>query len=504
MRVVVGSIHQESNTFSPVLADIDDFCVLQGPALADRLANEALLGLGYAQLVGILTTLRTHGIEAVPVIAADALPGGIVTRKAYERIKAILIRGIGKTGRFDAICLALHGSMYVEDIGHGESDILASVRAVVGKKIPIVAALDIHANVTATMVASADGLVTYRTVPHTDIFETGQRAAELLLRGLAPSVKLSMAFTKLPLLLYGELQQTAVEPMRSLIGLVEKTSSKPHIFSCSLALGDSGADVYNNGACTIVITDGDQTLAQEEADRLALAFWRSRRRFHFAQEAYAVDKAIDIAARAPEKSIFLSDSGDDPTDGAPSDTTFVLDRLLRKNVKNALIGAIYDPEAVRECTKVGAGNIVSLRIGRKSDKKHGHPVRVTGKVLGLHDDRHLRAVKDKPKIHYKLGRVAVVQVKGVTVVLSERRTAIIDPAQLRSLGIEPLEHKLVVLKMGYLFEPFQRLAPRSILMLSPGCTDSDLRKRGFQHVKRPIYPLDRNAVWKTLAQSSQI
>jgi microcystin degradation protein MlrC len=73
--------------------------------------------------------------------------------------------------------------------------------------------------------------------------------------------------------------------------------------------------------------------------------------------------------------------------------------------------------------------------------------------------------------------------------------AVTDPAFLRRLGIEPLERKIVVLKIGYLFAPFQAIAPRSILMLSPGCTNCDLTKLAYERVKRPMYPLDPDASW---------
>lgn len=168
---------------------------------------------------------------------------------------------------------------------------------------------------------------------------------------------------------------------------------------------------------------------------------------------------------------------------------------MAKGVENAVIAAIWDPDAVRMCAKAGVGKTVSLTVGGRMDKRYSLPLQVTGTVLLNSDGREHRPDQSQSRILYRMGPVAVLQVKGLKVVLSGRRTAIIDPAQLRGIGIEPLEHKLIVLKMGYLFDALQILAPRSILMLSPGCTDSDLTHRGFERIKRPIYPLDQDTVW---------
>ena len=412
----------------------------------------------------------------------------MVTRKAYEAMRETLLGSVRAAGAIDGLCLSLHGSMQVadctspEEIGDAESDLLSKMRALVGPRVPIVVALDLHANVTAAMVEQADALVAYRTAPHVDSFDTGQRAAELLLWSLRENRRPTMAFTKLPFLLSGEQSETGAEPMACMIQLLRETDSQPAVLSSSFALGFPWADVYDNGVSAIVVTDGDRALAQREADRLAEAFWEQRAEFDFRVEAYPVDEAIEVALAASESTVFLSDSGDNPTAGGTTDIPLVVERLLARGASDAVVAAICDPAAVEACMAAGVGQRVTLSIGGKMDIRHGQPLEVVGRVRLLADAES--------------GPMAVLGVEGVDVVLSSRRVAVTEPAFLRRLGIEPLERKIVVLKIGYLFAPFQAIAPRSILILSPGCTNCDLTQLEYERVKRPIYPLDSDTSWE--------
>jgi microcystin degradation protein MlrC len=400
-------------------------------------------------------------------------------------MKETLLEDIRAAGAIDGVCLALHGSMQVEEIGDAESDLLRATRALVGSQVPIVAALDLHANVTAAMVEHADGLVAYRTAPHVDGFRTGQRAADLLLWSLREHRRPAMAFAKLPFLLSGEQSETGGEPMASMIQHLRDADSQSAVLSASFGLGFPWADVYDNGVSAVAVTDGDRALAQSEADRLARAFWERRMEFDFRVEAYPVDEAIEVALAAPESTVFLSDSGDNPTAGGTTDIPLVVERLLAKGAPDAVVAALCDSAAVESCMAVGVAQRVTLSIGGKMDIRHGQPLEVTGQVQRLADS--------------EWGPMAVLRAEGVDIVLSSRRVGVTEPALLRQLGIEPLERRIVVLKIGYLFAPFQAIAPRSILMLSPGCTNCDLTQLQYDQVNRPMYPLDSDASWEPLS-----
>jgi len=484
MRIMVGSVGHESNTFTPLPTRWEDFSVSYGDDILSR--------PGRGSLAGIVDTLRSRGVDMVPTIAAHAMPGGVVEREAFERFEEALVDGARGV---DGVCLFLHGAMRAEGEDYADTALVEAVRRRVGPDVPITLALDMHGNITQRMVESADGLVTYRTAPHVDTFETGQRAASLLLLILEEGVRPEMGYVKLPMLLPGEYAQTAVEPMASVIRLLEQVDTRPAVLSSSVAKVHCWADVYDQGVAVVVVTDGDAELAQAEANRIGATIWERKAEFRSTVETYGVDEAIDVAMAAEESTVFLSDSGDNPGAGGTTDVTAIIERLLAKNAANAAVAAIWDEEAVARCAAAGVGQSVTLSIGGKIDKLHGRPLPLTGRVRTLSDGRYYRQGVRRPENLVDMGPMAVLSVDGVDVVVSQRRASISDPAQLRVLGIEPLAYKIVVLKRGYLEPLFQDIAERAILVLSPGATNCDVTQLKYQHVRRPIYPLDAGMTW---------
>ncbi|NPV09762.1 MAG: M81 family metallopeptidase [Anaerolineae bacterium] len=485
MRILVASIGHESNTFTPLPTTWEDFRVTYG---------EDILRRPRGSLAGIVDTLKANGLEPVPTISAHVLPGGVVKRDAFEKLRDGLLRGAENV---NGACIFLHGAMRAGGEDYGDTALLSALRARLGPRAPITVALDLHGNITAEMVADADALVTYRTAPHVDTYETGVRAAELLLQALR-GVKLTMGFAKVPILMPGEMAQTSVEPMASLMRMLEETDAIPGVLSSSFTKVHCWADVPDQGVCAVVVTDGDANLARAEADRLAQAFWERRAEFGTTVETYEVDEAIEVALAAEESTVFLSDSGDNPGAGGTTDIPFVLERMLEKGVEDAAIAAIWDPEAVETCVAAGVGETVVLPIGGKIDTIHGWPVRVSGRVHLISDGRWYREGIRREENEEEMGRLVVLSVGGIDVILSERRVSITDPEQMRAVGVEPLAYKMVVLKRGYLEPLFQAISPRSILMLSPGPTNCNVTRLDYERVRRPMYPLDLDAEWVDL------
>jgi microcystin degradation protein MlrC len=494
MKVLIGAIGHESNTFTPFLTTIEDFDILYGSDILNRPPHGS-------SLAGIITTLQAHNVELVPTIAASAMPGGVVERGAYETFKRHLLRE-ADADRVDGVCLYLHGAMRAEGsdnkhpLDYCENDLLMELRAKLGPDVPITVALDMHANIVAEMVENVDAMVAYHTAPHIDAFETGVRAAEILLHILEESIRPKMGFAKLPFLLPGEMAQTSLDPMATMMKMVEEVEQNPDVLSASLTNGHCWADIPDVGVVAVVVTRGDAELAQAEADRLAAVFWERRAEFRMSAEAYSVDEAIEKAMAARESTVFLSDSGDNPGAGGTTDVPVILEKLLAKQATNVLVAGIWDAGAVKACAAASVGQEVTLSIGGKLDKRHGTPLAVTGNVRLLTDGYGYQGGIRRPPARTKPGPVAVVNVGGVDVILSSSRLSFVDPAQLRALGLEPLSYRIVVLKRGYLTAPFRAISKRSILALSPGATNCDVTQMEFYRVNRPIYPLDPDTTWK--------
>jgi microcystin degradation protein MlrC len=487
MRILVGAIGHESNTFTPFLTTRDDFHALYG---AEILAAD----LGDSSLAGIVVTLRDRGATLVPTVAAGALPGGVVARVAYEEFKGAVI---GNAHDIDGICLYLHGAMRAEGVDYAEDGLLRDLRVALGPDVPISVALDMHANLMPEMARNADALVAYHTAPHDDEFETGVRAAEMLLMMLEERFRPHIGFAKVPFLLPGEMAQTALEPMAGMMRLVDEIEQRPGVLSASLANGHCWADVPDVGVAAIVVAREDAALAQSLADELAQTFWQRRTEFGVSAEAYPLEEAITVALAAPESTVFLSDSGDNPGAGGTTDVPLLLGRLLARRAVNVLVAGLWDAEAVEACAAAGIGSAVSLSVGGKLDTRHGKPLAVKGRVRLLSDGQIYRGAVSQDPGRARTGPVAVLNVAGIDVILTSTRVSFEDPAQLRRLGLEPLDYRIVVLKRGYLTTPFQAICPRSILAFTPGATNCDLTQMEFRRLNRPVYPLNPDMAWGT-------
>jgi microcystin degradation protein MlrC len=195
-----------------------------------------------------------------------------------------------------------------------------------------------------------------------------------------------------------------------------------------------------------------------------------------------VDEAIRRAMDAPERPVFLSDSGDNVTAGGAGDISLFAERLLALGAQDAVVAGLADPRAVEQCAAAGRGAEVNLSIGGKLDRAHGPPLAVRGRVLHLGPGAP--------------PATATVRVAGVTLILATDRRAFTDRASIAAAGVDPMAHKIVVVKLGYLFPDLYDHAPRAMMALSPGATDLRLERLPYRRLSRPLYPLDVALDWE--------
>jgi len=491
MKIMIGSLGHESNTFSPVKTELSDFQRMYGFEILENYARQSALA-------GIIKKLQSEGTEIVPTVVAAAMPGGKVTQEAYNTLKNDLLNFEKDV---DGICLFMHGAMRSEKFDYCESEIVAELRKKVGKNIPITVAMDMHGNLTDQMVNNTDGIVAYHTAPHVDTFETGQRAAELLIKILKDDIKTCMGFAKIPYILPGEMAQTDLEPMASVMKLAAEIEKEPTVLSTSVFKTHCWADVPDQGVSTLVVTKGDAEFAKTEAERLALDFWNRREEFQFSGEVYSTSKAVEIALSSPELPIFLSDSGDNPGAGGMTDTNTLLSELITQNASNTLFATIWDPKAVDKCFSAGVGSELSLPIGgwlcRQYSTKLSAKGVIQNLIIGERCTQYIELTHRSRWAHLmgNPGATAIIKIGGIETILTTNRISIMDPAQIRALGIDPLQYKIIALKRGYLTAPLRAMSARSILALTTGPTDCDVTRLPYNRINRPMYPLDKRTSW---------
>jgi microcystin degradation protein MlrC len=471
VRIAIGGIGHETNTFSPVLTDYGDFHFVRDDALLEHVSAGRWRG---------------EGVELLPTFVARALPSGLVRKSAYLRLKGELLRELEETLPVDGVYLALHGAMEVEEIGDGETDLVSSVRALVGPGALISVSLDLHGNISDDLVAQSDILTAFRTAPHRDAEETRRRALGHLVRSLHKGIRPAPVMIKPPLLLAGESAVTEVEPARSLYARLSQIERESGILDASLLIGCAWTDSPYTSTSVIVVAEQDENLARKQAIDLARTVWERRNEFGFEVETAPVDESIRRAMKAAERPVFISDSGDNVTAGGAGDVPLFAERLVALGAEDALVAGLTDPGAVQQCAAAGSGVQVELIVGGKLDQASARPFSLTGQV------EHITLGADAS---VGQGMTAVVRVGGVRIVLTSDRRFFPDRAAIAATGVDPMAQKIVVVKQGYLFPDLYDHAPRAIMALSPGATDLRLDRLPYQRLQRPIFPLDAGFHW---------
>ncbi|WP_224337562.1 M81 family metallopeptidase [Haloprofundus halobius] len=489
MRIAVGAVSHETNTFAEGTTGLGTFSTATGSELLETDAVGRSLG-------GIVETLEDEAedVEILPTVGASALPAPTVEAEAFEWMKRELFDRLDGEP-VDGVCLDLHGSMFVEGDPDPEGALLAGVRDRVGSEVPITAALDMHATITERMVDSLDGVAGYRTAPHTDVAETGIRAANLLLDAVRGEKSLSLGWKRLPMLLAGEQSESEAEPMRTLVGLLREADRADGVYDANYFLGFPWADNPHAGCHALVTGDASAaSVVDETATDLAREFWRRRETFGFTTEAYTPTTALDEAAGTHARPVVVADTGDIPGAGAGENTTNLLAAMLdRTDLGTPLFAVVADADSYDRCRTAGEGATVSLELGR--DYPSGAPLELAEAVVErLYDaggDGDGTGDGDDTD-----DGVALVSLDGADVVVSERRTNVHrDPAFLRRLGVDPDAREVVVLKSGYLSPAWKTVAARRLFALTPGETNQRLVDLPYERVPRPIYPLDEDATW---------
>jgi len=482
-RVLVAGMMHESNSFNPIVCGENDFGVVRGEDLFKRKQQND-------PLRGIIVTLQEAGFEVIPVLFASAVPNGEVDRDFYMGLKAEILeraRQAQAEKPLDAITLALHGSMRIKGLGDAEGYLLEELRTIF-PDIPVFAALDMHTTMTKRMHDNCNGFVGYKCAPHTDKFETGVHAAKLTIAALRDGVQAKRAWVRVPILIAGEQSSTTVEPMKSLIDELRRTEAEDGILAASYLMGFPWCDNEDSAVAVYVVAD-DQEKADREAVRLADLIWRTRHDFCFQTETYTEEETLNVAfdaiASGQALPVYLSDSGDNPTAGSSSDCTGFLKKIMddprtERLGSPVLYGGIYDPEATRAC-RGRVGEEITLTFGAKFDTVTTEPVTATGVVRAYVEKW------DKTSIPCDL---ALFRANGVDIVLAEGHVGYVTPDIFIDLGRDPADADIVVCKLGYLTAEQAAVAKRSIMALSKGSTNEDLKTLNYTKVPGPIFPLD--------------
>jgi microcystin degradation protein MlrC len=468
-RVALAGFLHETNTFAPSRADLASF--VQGGGYMPMARGAALMEAGRGINLGIGGAVEhgeAAGWDLKPVLWCGAIPSAHVMQDAYNLISDEIVVGIVGAMPLDGVFLDLHGAMVAEHEDDGEGALIARVRAVVGPDVPIAVALDLHGNITAQMVDTADVLVGFRTYPHVDMAETGRRAAVQLDALMTRGAPFAKAFRRLDFLIPIAWQSTVMEPAA---GIYDRMAALEggDVASVSFFPGFPAADFAGCGP-TVVAYGTTQASADAAADAVAADVNRAEPAF--AGKAYDPDagvaEAIRIAATA-SKPVVIADTQDNPGAGGDSNTTGMLRALVRADAQRAAIGIIVDPAAAAAAHAAGQGAVIDIALGGFSNITGDSPFQERFTVETLSDGKFIASGPFYGGAPLDLGPSACLRIGDVRVVVSSHKAQMADQQMYRFVGIEPTAQAILVNKSSVHFRAdFQPIAETILVCTAPG------------------------------------
>jgi microcystin degradation protein MlrC len=474
-RIAIAGLAIESSTFSPARTHEEAFHA--------RVAEDVFSFYPFLEK----DSLNRKRALWIPTLRAHALPGGMVTREAYESLVSKTLDMLAKNKPYDGLFFDIHGAMSVEGLQDPEGDFILRVREIVGKETLISTSMDLHGNVSRRLAQHSDLITCYRMAPHEDALESKKRAVNNLLDRLEngkgkPAYK---AWIPVPILLPGEKTSTRIEPGKSLYAKVAPATLDKDIVDAAIWIGYAWADEPRNHA-VVMVTGDDKDKVAKSAEELANYFWEVRSEFEFVAPTATLEESLDMAISSKEVPFIISDMGDNPTAGGAGDVSWTLKEILARSEfksekgPSLIYASIPGPELVEEAVKAGVGAEIEAFVGAEIDDRFAPAVLLSGTIEAIeHGDIHAETE-------------VVVKVGSVHVIVTKKRKPYHKEADFTNLGLNPRNTDIVVVKIGYLVPELYDMRGDWIMALTPGGVDQDLERLGYKNILRPMYPLDKD------------
>ncbi len=481
MRIYLGGLSNETNSFGPMPAGADDFAA----GLHRRADGPFRPSAVTETLIAWRDRARAEGHEAVEGFVAYAHPSGLVVRAVYERLRDDLLAEIAEAGPLDAVLLQMHGAMAAQGRPDCEGDVLARVRSLVGPDVAVGLVLDLHCQVTRAMLDAADILIANKEYPHTDTLERAQEVYALALATRRGEVRPRWGCRDTGLIGFWP---TGEPGMRRVVDGLSAMEREPGVLSVTLAHGFPWGDIAENSARALVYVDGDAARARMLAHAVSQDFFDRREALRL--RPLTIAEGLDRALAGPPRGapVVIADMADNSGGGAASDSTFVLEALLARDAQDVFVGGLWDPGAAAVAFAAGEGARLSLRIGGKVAPTSGAPLDLEVTVEALNEDLRQSFYGDA-KLSF--GRAALVRANGVRILLVSRRIQLMGADALTGMGLDPRAMRVIVVKSSFHFrQHFAPLAADIVEVNSPGTLRADVEALPYVRRTAPFWPRD--------------
>lgn len=489
MKIFIGEICQETNTFCPVLTDLDFF--RRGFLFERETIRKELRGTA-TEINGFYTVLEKYpDVEIIPGIAAWAVTYGKITTEAFNALVGRLLELLGEAGPVDGVLLAMHGSMAAEEIDDCEGYILEQVRKKVGSDALIVSSLDYHASLSLSMVNNADALVGFRTYPHTDHQRTGERAAECLIKLIRNKMKPFKTFERLPLICDPENTDPRSGIMHDAFALLEEADADPDVLTASLFTSHPWLDVPDARFSIVIYSDDKKSKASMDrrSKRILGLIWNRKKEFLM---EYPTIRDFLMHAANHAKPVMLVDSGDVTTAGGMGDSTEILWALVESQNRLKTTLFLVDRNTVQLAVFLGEGSTGFFDIGGAQETGYNRGIQLFAEVRAIRDDAVYAKGPALTGTRMDTGKRALLVYGGtIKIIVCEFSSFFHDPELLRNMGIDPEKEEVIVQKTHKLYLPAYKDILKSIVIAdTPGVTCRNFKEMNYLKIRRPIWPLD--------------
>jgi microcystin degradation protein MlrC len=493
MKILVGECKQEVSSFNPVASTAADFDISVGEELLRFHRG------GQVELGGALQVFDGRAdVQVVPTYSARAITsGGTLTTASFMHLMDEFLATVRAAPPVDGVYLSLHGAMAAEGEDDPEGRLLAEVRKIVGEAIPIVVSLDLHGVLTDRMLRHSDAIVAYHTYPHVDFYQTGMRAAHLLLQILDGTAKPVTARVYIPALVRGPQLITATGLFGELIRQAQSTEADGRGLSAGMLIGNPFTDVRDLASNSFVVANDDAEWASRAALALAQRFWAVRQELY--QPLIALEAAIEAAqALVGQGTVVFVDAADATSSGASGDSNAILRGWIEQGYTGRALLPVVDPPAVAAAMHAGIGSEIGVTLGGQLDRQRFAPLPVTATVRMLSDGRF---VNESHGTVWNAGESALLQVGQHTVVVTSRAVSLYDRSLFYAHGQEPQRFDAVVVKSPHC-QPhmFADWAAAMLNVDAPGSTSANLPRLGHTRCRRPIFPLEPETTFRPEVQ----
>lgn len=491
-KFVCAVFSHETNTFSPVPTPFEAFGRFTGGTgpVSGEAAVKAYRGTN-SPVAAYMDIAAEEGADMVFAVAAQAVPSGPAKDDIVDHVSAAVCAAVAEG--CDALFLDLHGGMVTEGYDDPEGELLRRVRAE-APDLPIAVAFDFHSNLSAATIDNASVITGYRTYPHIDTYETGERAGRTLIRMLNGEVDPIILWRSVPLLTHLNKQTPSRQPMKAIMDRAIEAEASGEVLNASVFGGWPLADIPHVGVHGVIVSDRLKMEAGEKLmDELTEEVWNRRDDFFFAVEP--VEDSIARAKTMTDGPIVLADHGDVAGSGGSTDVPVVLAEVLRQGLTDVCAGPFWDPETVQQLIAAGEGAEISVMLGGKTDFPNigvkGTPLPLTGTVKAVTDGQFIVTAPKNTGHHISLGETAVLAVGEVEIVICSKRHEPFDLGVFTHAGIDPARKRYILIKSRQHFRAgFDPILKDVVMVSGPGICTSDYSLFPWRNVRRPVYPLD--------------